>query len=157
MGFPPVWIWCASVCRAAAGGERIASRRMTARWPAFYGGWHADAARAYPWQARVNRETGPGLARPECRMPSTRLLLPLIALCALLTILAQSGAGVPAGWAFARKPLTTLLVIAWAWPRGRSTPGLRRWVLAGLAFSLAGDVALLRPQQGFIFGLLAFP
>jgi uncharacterized membrane protein YhhN len=57
---------------------------------------------------------------------------------------------------FVFKPLTTLLVIARAWPRGRDTPALRRWVLAGLALSLAGDVALLWPRQGFLPGLIAF-
>lgn len=54
------------------------------------------------------------------------------------------------------KPLTTVLVIAMAWPRGRGTPALRRWVLAGLVLSLAGDVALLWPREGFLPGLVAF-
>lgn len=54
------------------------------------------------------------------------------------------------------KPLTTLLVIAHAWRRGRDTPAARRCVLAGLWFSLIGDVALLWPQQGFVPGLVAF-
>ena len=58
--------------------------------------------------------------------------------------------------AFVFKPLTTLLVIAHAWPRGRETPVVRRWVLAGLVLSLAGDVALLWPRQGFLPGLIAF-
>src|SRR6185437_6735071 len=58
--------------------------------------------------------------------------------------------------AFVFKPLTTLLVIAHAWPRGRTTPAVRRWVLVGLALSLAGDVALLWPKQGFLPGLIAF-
>lgn len=54
------------------------------------------------------------------------------------------------------KPLATLGVIAHAWPRGRDTPALRRWLLAGLVLSLAGDVALLWPQQGFLPGLVCF-
>ncbi len=54
------------------------------------------------------------------------------------------------------KPLTTLLVIGHAWPRGSAVPARRRWVLAGLVLSLAGDVALLWPQQGFLPGLLSF-
>ncbi|MCC7152574.1 MAG: lysoplasmalogenase [Rubrivivax sp.] len=58
--------------------------------------------------------------------------------------------------AFVFKPLATLLIIALAWPRGCSTPTLRRWVLAGLLLSLVGDVALLWPQQGFLPGLVAF-
>jgi uncharacterized membrane protein YhhN len=54
------------------------------------------------------------------------------------------------------KPLTTLLIIAYAWRRGSDTPVVRRFVLAGLWFSLIGDVALLWPQQGFVPGLVAF-
>ena len=54
------------------------------------------------------------------------------------------------------KPLATVLIILLAWPRGRSTPDLRRWVLAGLLLSLGGDVALLGPRQGFLPGLVSF-
>ena len=54
------------------------------------------------------------------------------------------------------KPLATLGVIAYAWPRGTDTPLLRRWLLAGLGLSLCGDVALLWPQQGFLPGLVSF-
>lgn len=54
------------------------------------------------------------------------------------------------------KPLTTLLVIAWAWPRGVDTPAVRRWVLAGLWLSLVGDVCLMWPREGFLPGLVAF-
>lgn len=57
---------------------------------------------------------------------------------------------------FVFKPLTTLLIIAYAWPRGSATPVRRRWVLAGLALSFCGDVALLWPQQGFLPGLVSF-
>jgi len=57
---------------------------------------------------------------------------------------------------FVFKPLTTLLIIAHAWPRGGDTPAARRYLLAGLWFSLLGDVALLWPQQGFVPGLVAF-
>jgi uncharacterized membrane protein YhhN len=57
---------------------------------------------------------------------------------------------------FVFKPLTTLLIIAFAWPRGAATPARRRWVLAGLALSLCGDVALMWPQQGFLPGLVSF-
>jgi uncharacterized membrane protein YhhN len=58
--------------------------------------------------------------------------------------------------AFVFKPLTTLLVIAHAWPRGRELPAVRRAVLAGLGLSLLGDVALLWPESGFLAGLLSF-
>lgn len=78
------------------------------------------------------------------------------ALSALLSIVA-------APWALGQpllnivfKPLTTVLIIAMAWPRGRDTPAERRWLLAGLGLSLLGDVALLWPQQGFLPGLTSF-
>lgn len=54
------------------------------------------------------------------------------------------------------KPLTTVLIIVAAWPRGRLQPLQRRWILAGLLLSLGGDVALLWPQQGFLPGLVCF-
>ena len=57
---------------------------------------------------------------------------------------------------FVFKPLATLVVMAYAWRRGHDAPLLRRWVLAGLVLSLAGDVALLWPQQGFLPGLVSF-
>ncbi|MFO1338846.1 MAG: lysoplasmalogenase [Burkholderiaceae bacterium] len=86
--------------------------------------------------------------------PHRTALLPLAALTALLTM-----AAAPAGQAwmnFVFKPLTTLLIIAWAWPRGAADGPRRGWLRAGLWLSLAGDVALLWPQQGFLPGLVAF-
>lgn len=81
----------------------------------------------------------------------------------LLTALSAGLAISSAPWAlgqpvlnFAFKPLTTVLIIAMAWPRGRATPVLRRWVLAGLGLSLVGDVALMWPQEGFLPGLVSF-
>jgi uncharacterized membrane protein YhhN len=60
-------------------------------------------------------------------------------------------------WPYALlKPLTTALVIAHAWQRGRPGDARRRALLAGLALSLVGDVALMWPQQGFLPGLVAF-
>jgi uncharacterized membrane protein YhhN len=56
---------------------------------------------------------------------------------------------------FVFKPATTLLLIAWAWPRGADTPAMRRWILVGLVCSLAGDVFLMWPQ-GFLPGLVSF-
>lgn len=78
------------------------------------------------------------------------------AIAALLAIVSAPWAlGQP--WLnFTFKPLATIGVIAYAWPRGRSTPTLRRWLLAGLGLSLCGDVALLWPQQGFLPGLVSF-
>jgi uncharacterized membrane protein YhhN len=86
-----------------------------------------------------------------------------VSLLAVATLITGSLAILSAPWAlgqpwlnFVFKPLTTLLIIAYAWPRGAATPVRRRWVLAGLALSLCGDVALLWPQQGFLPGLVSF-
>ncbi|MFN7726017.1 MAG: lysoplasmalogenase [Rubrivivax sp.] len=57
---------------------------------------------------------------------------------------------------FLCKPLATAALIALAWPRGRDWPWQRACVLAGLALSWCGDVALLWPQQGFLPGLVSF-
>lgn len=54
------------------------------------------------------------------------------------------------------KPLATIVVIAFAWQRRGARPELRRWLLTGLAFSLAGDVALMWPHEGFLAGLASF-
>lgn len=83
-----------------------------------------------------------------------KALLPLAALTAVLTIAAG-----PLGLAwmnFVFKPLTTLLIIAWAWPRGAGEGARRAWLRAGLVLSLVGDVALLWPERGFLPGLVAF-
>ena len=85
-----------------------------------------------------------------------RMALPwLAALSAGIAIASASGA-LPAWLAFVFKPLTTLLVIAQAWPRGASAPRQRRWVRIGLLLSLLGDAFLLWPQQGFLPGLVSF-
>ena len=77
----------------------------------------------------------------------------LSAVAAIASHLAWPGAF----WPYALlKPLTTLLVIAHAWRRGQPGETRRRALLAGLALSLVGDVALLWPQQGFLPGLVAF-
>jgi len=86
--------------------------------------------------------------------PSTSLLLPAAALSAALAI----GADL-LGFAqlfFVLKPLTTVLIIGWAWPRGADEPAKRRWLRIGLVLSLAGDIALLWPQSGFLPGLVSF-
>ena len=75
---------------------------------------------------------------------------------AALAIAAAPWASGQAWLAFVFKPLATLAIIAFAWPRGRPTPVQRRWVLMGLSLSLVGDVALLWPQQGFLPGLISF-
>lgn len=57
---------------------------------------------------------------------------------------------------FVFKPLATLLVIVFAAQRGEPGAAAQRWLLAGLLLSLAGDVALLWPQRGFLPGLVCF-
>ena len=57
-------------------------------------------------------------------------------------------------WVF--KPATILLIIALAWVYGEKR-GFYRWaILAGLVFSLIGDIFLINPQTYFIQGLLSF-
>jgi uncharacterized membrane protein YhhN len=92
-----------------------------------------------------------------------RRVLALATLGAALTaitgaLLAAGAAGV--GWQWLHwigKPLTTVLIFALAW---RARPPLsmryRRWICAGIAFSLLGDVLLMLPQDLFVPGLVAF-
>jgi len=88
---------------------------------------------------------------------SVRRLLPFIGAAAALLAIASAPWALDRPWLdFAFKPLATLCVIAWA-ALGRSDDGLvKRWIVIGLGFSLAGDIALLWPVQGFLAGLVAF-
>jgi uncharacterized membrane protein YhhN len=86
-----------------------------------------------------------------------------ISLLATATVVSGALAILSAPWGFGQpwmnlvfKPLTTLLIIAYAWPRGTDRPLTRRWVLLGLALSLCGDVALMWPERGFLPGLVSF-
>jgi uncharacterized membrane protein YhhN len=79
----------------------------------------------------------------------------LAALCALAAIASAPWALNQPWLNHSFKPLTTALLIAWAWPRGLGSPQ-RPWLLAGLAWSWLGDVALMWPQQGFLPGLVSF-
>lgn len=75
--------------------------------------------------------------------------------CAAIAIgAAQGWLPVEIGWAF--KPLTTLLILAYAWRRAGLTAVQARCVRLGLSLSLVGDVALLWPGAGFLAGLIAF-
>ena len=89
-------------------------------------------------------------------MPSFSPLALAVLASAILAIAVQTAW--PALWLpFAvLKPLTTVLVIVHAARRGEPGDARRRALLAGLALSLVGDVALLWPQQGFLPGLVAF-
>ena len=86
-----------------------------------------------------------------------RRLLPFIGAIAAVLAIASAPWALDRPWLnFAFKPLATLCVIAWA-TLGRTDDALvKRWIVTGLAFSLAGDVALLWPVQGFLVGLVAF-
>ncbi|GAA0760568.1 lysoplasmalogenase [Ideonella azotifigens] len=95
------------------------------------------------------------LPLPRAAGISTAWLLRLAAISAALAIAAAPWALNRPWLNFAFKPLTTLLLIAWAWPRGRQHPA-RTALLAGLWLSLGGDVALMWPQQGFLPGLICF-
>ena len=88
-------------------------------------------------------------------MNLNRVLPAATLVSAVLAILAFVGA-LPGALAFVFKSLTTVLIIALAWPRGAAQPVQRRWVRAGLLLSLVGDVALLWPREGFLPGLIAF-
>lgn len=53
------------------------------------------------------------------------------------------------------KPLTMIFIIALVWFYGERKGFYRRAILAGFAFSLAGDTLLINPQN-FVFGLASF-
>jgi uncharacterized membrane protein YhhN len=54
------------------------------------------------------------------------------------------------------KPLTTILIIAIASSYTSENNRYKKMILAGLTFSLAGDVLLLFPEKLFLQGLVAF-
>ena len=90
-------------------------------------------------------------------LPAPAVVLMAATLVAALLAIASAPWALAQPWlTFAFKPLATILIIVQAWPRGANTPVLRRWLLAGLMLSLAGDVALLWPAQGFLAGLASF-
>jgi uncharacterized membrane protein YhhN len=82
--------------------------------------------------------------------------LPLATVASAALCIAAATGGLPSPLAFVFKPLTTLLVIAWAFTRGAEVPVQRRRILIGLWLSLAGDVFLLWPKEGFLPGLVSF-
>lgn len=91
--------------------------------------------------------------------PRARWLAAALCVCAGLTIASAPWALNQPVLNFVFKPLATLCVIAYAMQRGGEdgvAARARRWVSAGLWLSLAGDVALLWPQQGFLPGLVSF-
>jgi uncharacterized membrane protein YhhN len=87
--------------------------------------------------------------KPPHTLPALTALSGALCIAAALNLIAP--------WlTFVFKPLTTVLVIAYAWPRGTSAPKQRRFILIGLLLSLAGDVFLLWPKAGFLPGLVSF-
>lgn len=85
-----------------------------------------------------------------------KAVLPWFTLVSTAVAIAAALGLLPGALVFVAKPLTTIAIIAWAWPRGAAEPMLRRLVLLGLVLSLAGDIALLWPKEGFLPGLVAF-
>jgi len=88
------------------------------------------------------------------RSPGRELLIVALAAVAIV------GAGLEGDgrWLhWLAKPLTTVLIAAIAW---RALPahdaGYRRAVLAGMALSCIGDIALMLPMDAFVPGLIAF-
>ena len=89
------------------------------------------------------------LSTPQRLWPAFVVLSGAVAILAFVGVL-------PAALAFVFKPLTTLLIIGFAWPRGANASRQRTLVRIGLILSLAGDVFLLWPKEGFLPGLVAF-
>ena len=83
-------------------------------------------------------------------------LLPWLTLASAAIAIAAFSGALPLWLAFVFKPLTTVMVIAHAWPRGADAPRQRRLIRIGLLLSLLGDVFLLWPAQGFLPGLVSF-
>jgi uncharacterized membrane protein YhhN len=77
-----------------------------------------------------------------------------IALSAVATIVATARESREGVYVF--KPLTTLLIIALAWHQHGAPPLYRTLVMAGLVFSLFGDVFLMLPRDRFVAGLVSF-
>jgi uncharacterized membrane protein YhhN len=78
------------------------------------------------------------------------------ALAAVLALLWSEQRG-PRALVYASKPLATLLILALAWLAPPGThPALAHWIVAGLVFSLAGDVLLMLPSDRFAAGLASF-
>ena len=94
---------------------------------------------------------------PDSSSAALRRSLPLLGAVAALLAIASAPWAADRPWLnVVFKPVATLCVIAWA-AQGRGDDALaKRWILIGLAFSFAGDVALLWPVQGFLVGLVAF-
>jgi uncharacterized membrane protein YhhN len=88
---------------------------------------------------------------------SLRFALPVLGALAAALAIASAPWALERPWLnFAFKPLATLCVIVWCALAATDDTRLKRWLLTGLCFSLAGDVALLWPVSGFLVGLVSF-
>ena len=81
------------------------------------------------------------------------VLATIVAVFAALTIAGDSFDWPLLIWIF--KPLATATIALAAWRRGLLVRRYGRFIVAGLLFSLLGDIFLIN-QQHFVFGLLAF-
>jgi uncharacterized membrane protein YhhN len=85
------------------------------------------------------------------------IFLVATAVSAITTIAAFESKPPRLAIAYIAKPLTTVLIILFALLRsGGSLDGYSGWIVAGLAFSLAGDIFLMLPKDAFLPGLLSF-
>jgi len=89
-------------------------------------------------------------------MPVPTLILSALTLASAILNIRAEYIG-PRHQVYVFKPLTTLLILLIAlWAPGPVAPLYRYAILAGLAFSLAGDVFLMLPQDRFVAGLVSF-
>ena len=86
---------------------------------------------------------------------TTAVLSIFVLASALLTIRAEYRG--PRSWVYVCKPLTVVLVILLAFRAENAAPAAYRiLIIAGLLFSLAGDVFLMLPRDRFVAGLASF-
>lgn len=89
-------------------------------------------------------------------MSAATLALSLVAAGTAAATIGSDARGARAG-VYVCKPLTTALILAVALLQGPAvSEGYRALVVAGLAFSLAGDVFLMLPKDRFLAGLASF-
>lgn len=86
-------------------------------------------------------------------------MLPLLSIAifssAALTIRAEYNG--PRSMVYLFKPLTTLLIVYFALSADwQMHTAYQKWILAGLVFSLFGDIFLMLPKDRFIPGLISF-
>lgn len=77
----------------------------------------------------------------------------LILLCAAAEIYAEY---FNRQFVYVLKPLTMIFIIASVWIYAKTDYFYRVMILAGLIFSLAGDIFLINSQNYFLFGLASF-